>query len=159
MGLSLGPDCVVALSPSALQVCFFSFFLPFFQLLLLAFFSLQPPLTGNASSPRMNGREGGRRQDKGKALSGGEFRSTWVAGSSQTSFIRPSRSLPCAGRQGETRSILWLCLGPKLRGWVESPSRQPLVGAAPRGSRAQGWQAAGCGEGCSYFGAVSPPGA
>lgn len=71
MGLSLGPDSVLLpFSPTSLLDFFFFFFL----LLLLAFFSLQPPLTGNEISQRMNGREGGRRQDKEKALSGSEFR-------------------------------------------------------------------------------------
>lgn len=69
MGLSLGPDSVLLpFSPASLLDFFFFF------LLLLAFFSLQTPLTGNEISQRMNGREGGRRQDKEKALSGSEFR-------------------------------------------------------------------------------------
>ena len=72
MGLSLGPDSVLLPFSRLLSRFFFFFF--FFFLLLLAFFSLQPPLTGNEISQRMNGREGGRRQDKEKALSGSEFR-------------------------------------------------------------------------------------
>ena len=36
---------------------------------------------------------------------------------------------------GQMGSILWQYLGPKVRGWEESPSRQPLVGAGHSGSR------------------------
>ena len=76
MGLSLGPDSVLLpfLLPPFPSRFFFFFSFFFFFLLLLAFFSPQPPLTGNEISQCVNGRGGGRPQDKEEALSGGEFR-------------------------------------------------------------------------------------
>lgn len=62
MELSLGPDSVLLPAPTYV----------FFPLSCLLAFS--PASTYWKQNQRMNGREGGRKGDKEKALSGGEFR-------------------------------------------------------------------------------------
>lgn len=57
-----------------IQCCLVPLSLLFSPPLLLACFSLLPPLIGSKISQSMNGREGGRLQDKEPTLSGGEFR-------------------------------------------------------------------------------------
>lgn len=69
--------------------------------------------------------------------------STWVAGSTQTSFIRLSRSLPSVGGEGEMGLILWRSLGLQVWGWEER---------APAGSPC--WEQGTAGAGCWLWGGM-----